>query len=76
MKSLLQFSLLLALVVAGKEVKNQARLAAAPRLQRPVHQHVESMQSFFVQHVNYKPAAAGTSVAGDYGRKTNPISLN
>jgi hypothetical protein len=75
MKSLLQFFLLIALVVVGKNVKDQARMAATPT--KPVQQHVESMQSFFVQHVSYKDVPAGVNAGViDYGRKTNPVSLN
>ncbi|RTQ53491.1 hypothetical protein EJV47_01765 [Hymenobacter gummosus] len=75
MKSLLQFALLIALVIVGKNAKDQSRISAAPT--KPVQQHVESMQSFFVQHVSYKdvPGQAAAD-AIEYGRKTNPVSLN
>ncbi|OON70581.1 hypothetical protein [Hymenobacter sp. CRA2] len=76
MKSLLQFILLTALVVVGKQVKDQARISVVGSTQQPVQRHVESMQSFFVQHVNYKQAPASSTVADEYARKTNPVSLN
>lgn len=74
MKSLLQFLLLIALVLVGKNVKDQQRLAAAPK-QPVVQPQAESMQAFFVQQVSYKPASA-QAVGIEYGRKTIPVSLN
>ncbi|GAB2949121.1 hypothetical protein GCM10027048_12630 [Hymenobacter coalescens] len=75
MKSLLQFFLLIALVIVGKQVKEQSRAAVASNAQ-PVRQHVESMQSFFVQHVSYKAAPGERNAASEYNRKATLVSLN
>ena len=75
MKSLLQFLLLTGLVLVGKNVKDQQRLAAAAPKQPIVQPQTATMQSFFVQQVSYKPASAQT-VSIEYGRKTSPVSLN
>lgn len=74
MKSLLQFLLLLALVLVGKNMKDQQRLAATPKpsITQP---HAESMQAFFVQHVSYKPVSV-QPISVEYGRKVSAVSLN
>lgn len=75
MKSLLQFLLLIALVLVGKNVKDQDRLAATPKPQAQPQAH--SMQAFFVQHVSYKPVQAiEPSASIEYGRKVSAVSLN
>ncbi|RAK64158.1 hypothetical protein DLM85_19680 [Hymenobacter edaphi] len=76
MKSLLQFFLLIALVLVGKQVKQQAQAAPSQTTTPPtVRQHTESIESFFVQHVSYKSVPA-QAVSVEYSRKTNPVTLN
>lgn len=75
MKSLLQFLLLIALVLVGKNVKDQNRLAATPKPQ--AQPQASSMQAFFVQHVSYKPVQANApSASMEYSRKVDAVSLN
>ncbi|MCC3155660.1 hypothetical protein LJ737_00315 [Hymenobacter sp. 15J16-1T3B] len=77
MKSLLQFFLLIALVLIGKQVKQQAQAPRAQVTPQPaVRQHTESIQSFFVQHVSYENTSSQAAANVEYGRKTNPVSLN
>lgn len=80
MKSLLQFFLLIALVVVGRQVKEQARVAASPvpaTQVSPIQQHTASIESFFVQPVTYKQQLPPNTVSStEYSRKTSPLSLN
>ncbi|TLM95505.1 hypothetical protein [Hymenobacter jeollabukensis] len=76
MKSLLQFFLLIALVLVGKQVKQQSQAAPSQATTPPtVQQHAESIQSFFVQHVSYQHVPA-QAVGVEYGRKNNSVTLN
>ncbi|AYA38309.1 hypothetical protein D3Y59_15430 [Hymenobacter oligotrophus] len=60
MKSFLQFVVLLALVILGKLVKEQAStsVAAAPQ---PTYQPVNSLHAFFARQVSYSEVQNGNA---------------